>query len=719
MNQNENSLRSEESLHEGEAFVDDGSACGKKEPRRPDTARDEEAVARVIDAAAKKVVVPESLRPEAVGKMLARVQAEEQSAPVYSKRERHGVPGGRKSALITGIAACLVVLAGIGIFVGQALFSGNTGASGGSAPIGADEPVERSIAAAESYDQVQECLATYAQAQDYSNGLLADGGVIMLAEDMDAAQRSSSASSAGDVTTSAQGTESTSASSATAGDHSETNVRTEGVDEADIVKTDGTYIYALQKNAAEIAVVDVQGDDMKKVGTISSQSLGSVSEFYVRDGRVYVLSDASSAVAYDLDDYDYYYGRTDVLLETFDVSDVANPRLLGSVSQSGNYRSSRLVGDYLYLFSNYYVPFSDDMEPVRYIPSVGGEMMACDDIYLPPVRSANQYLVVSSVNVNDPSQVVDQKAVLTDADDMYVSTENIYVYESRWSTMWRSNDASEPSRTTVRKIAYRDGQLEGIAQTKVDGTLNDSFSIDEHKGMLRLVTTVDTWDEKSRKNVTTNSVYVLDESLDVTGSIEGLAEDERVRSARFFGDTGYFVTFRKTDPLFSVDFSDPANPRIIGSLKIPGFSEYLHPYGEGKLLGIGMDADEKTGVTSGMKVSMFDISDPTNVEEEATYLIKKAYHSDVFDDYRAVFVSAERNLIGFSGYTSNANHEIYYVFSYDDATGFTQLMAEDVNGTSWTGTRGLYIGDTLYVVNGNALESYRIGTFEKLDDLLL
>lgn len=764
MNQSENSFPSKGTMCNDDVLSDGNSACGKEKLPCDDMTCDEKAAAAAIDAATRDVSVPESLKPEAVATMLAREQAGERSAQparvdkpcqedqpcqsaqpakprqeafaaqsfqpakpyaVYSAHPmppssvahpRRGMSGKRKAAFVGGIAACLVVLAGVGLFAGHALLSGQGGGIDGSRA-SSEDIAKGPISSAESYDEVRKCFEAYANERDSFAQPLDGDDMIMLTEEAPSARESSSASSAGEGAKSASNADTGTSASTAAGDYSETNVRTEGVDEADIVKTDGTYLYALQENATEIAVVDVRGDDMKKVGAISSQGGGRIAEFYVQSGRVYVLSDAASAMAYDSDARDYdYYGRTEVLLETFDVSDVANPRLVGSVSQSGSYRSSRLVGDYLYLFSNYYVPYYDDMEPIRYVPYVNGDIMACDDIYLPPVRSANQYVVISSVNVGDPSRVIDQKAVLTDADDLYVSTENIYVYESMWSTMWRFGSVGDGGRTAVRKIAYREGRLEGVAQTKVEGTINDSFSIDEYEGNLRLVTTVDVWDEKKDENVTTNAVYVLDEELDVLGSIEGLAEDERVYSARFFGDVGYFVTFRETDPLFSVDLSDPENPRIVGSLKIPGFSEYLHPYGEGKLLGIGMDADEKTGVTNGMKVSMFDISDPTNVKEADTFLIKKAYHSDVFNDYRAVLVSAERNLIGFSGY---AEREMYYVFSYDDATGFSQLMAEDVNGRSWMGTRGLYIGDTLYVVNGNALESYRIGTFEKIDDLLL
>lgn len=687
------------------------------------TTRDEQDVMKAIDEATRDVVVPESLRPEAVEALLERAQAQEGASAAPARR---APSGWRRRAVPWGIAACLVLVAGVGLAAGRAFLAAPSGAENDasfsalsdkgapsdSSPAESDAPVDGSIAAAESYDQVKECLEKYRTEQESLYGS-ATGGILALND----AASPEAAPSADSAASGALSAKSDSAASAASGaGYSDTNVRTEGVDEADIVKTDGEHLFILQESAAEIAVVDATDDAMRKVGSIVPSDQGQISEFYVRDGKAYVLTNVS--MTREDDQGGEIFDFSEVRLETYDVSNPGDPVLLGSVSQSGRYQSSRLVDGYLYLFSTYNVSCAtipDD--PEFYIPRVAGQNIASQDIYLPPSAGANQYLVVTSIAVDDPTQTVDQKAVLTDSNSLYVSAENIYVYENRWPiALARSEGEADPGRITIRKIAYHDGQLEGVAQTKVSGTLNDSFSIDEHEGMVRLVTTVSTWDAETSQMTSTNEVHVLDGNLEEVGSITGLAEDERVYSARFFGDTAYFVTFRETDPLFTVDFSDPTNPQIIGSLKIPGFSEYLHPYGEGKLLGIGMDVDEKSGVTNGMKVTMFDVSDPTDVKEADTFLIEDAYGSDVFHDYRAVLISADRNMIGFSGY---AGRETYYVFDYVDGEGFEQLMAEDVNGGGWTGTRGVYIDDTLYVVKGNAVESYRIGSYEKVDDLLI
>ena len=140
--------------------------------------------------------------------------------------------------------------------------------------------------------------------------------------------------------------------------------------------------------------------------------------------------------------------------------------------------------------------------------------------------------------------------------------------------------------------------------------------------------------QTTEKTVTTNTLYVLDDKLKELSRIEELAPDESIYSARFIGNTGYFVTFRQMDPLFSVDLSDPKKPEILGALKIPGFSEYLHPYGDGLLLGIGMDTDPTGMTTNGVKLSMFDVSDPKDVREIQKYVIEGAYSTDAAYNYK-------------------------------------------------------------------------------------
>ena len=478
------------------------------------------------------------------------------------------------------------------------------------------------------------------------------------------------------------------------------------MDEADIAKTDGRYLYVLEDNEHEIAVVDTMGQSIKKVASVEVGDDRYIREFYIIPDmkKMVVICGLQSGGAI-LDDPFYTQGAMGdngvTMAVTYDIQEPEKPKEEGNVTQSGNYSSSRMVNGYLYLFSEVHI-WGEVVqnEPRTYVPLINGEPVLERDIYLPPVKQANMYEVITSVDIKKPDQTKDSKAIFSKGGQVYVSNKNIYFYETEWGN-WSG------CITTIRKVAYKDGKLEAKAQGSFDGYLNDSFSIDEYEGNLRVVTTDDD----------TNSVYVLDEELEEIGAIENLAKDERIYSARFMGDTGYFVTFRETDPLFSVDFSDPKKPKIIGELKIPGFSEYLHFYGEDRLLGIGMNVDEETMTTDGAKITMFDISDKTDVKEKNTYVLKNVYSTDVAYDYKAALVDWKKNIIGFSGYTEGGQR--YFLFEYDEDKGFICNMEEDINGNGMRIPRGIYIGDTLYVIQGNIIEAYSLKDYQKVDDLIL
>lgn len=488
--------------------------------------------------------------------------------------------------------------------------------------------------------------------------------------------------------------------------YSQTNVRQEGVDEADIAKTDGRYLYILEDSGREIAVVDTKDGNMKKVTSVKVDDKEYIREFYVVPDRKKMVLVCGQQDGSEIFEDPLYtnggIGNSGVTMAvTYDIKNPEKPEKEGKVTQSGQYSSSRMVNGFLYLFSEVHIWGEvAQNEPRMYVPLINGEPVSEKNIYLPPIKQANMYEVITSVNINKPDETVDSKAIFSKGGQAYVSNKNIYFYETEWG-YWNG------CVTTIRKVAYKDGKLEAKAQGKFDGYLNDSFSIDEYEGNLRVVTTDDD----------TNSVYVLDEELTEIGAIENLAKDERIYSARFMGDTGYFVTFRETDPLFSVDLSDPKKPKIIGELKIPGFSEYLHFYGEDRLLGIGMNVDEKTMTTDGAKITMFDISDKADVKEKDTYVLKNVYSTDVAYDYKAALVDWERNIIGFSGYTEGGQR--YFLFAYDEDEGFICNMEEDINGNGMRVPRGIYIGDTLYVIQGNIIEAYSLKDYQKVDDLIL
>mgnify|MGYP000650625956 FL=1 len=658
-----------------------------------------------IKQSTEKTPVPESLAPDQIMKMLEEHNSTQASGHIQKK---HGFSRGHR---MRGglIAAALVLVVGIGAHIRQQNLSSDSATSStkGSSSIDTSSGKLASsdtLETATDYDEVYTYLQSYQDELDSSSVTgSTDNGIVMYStETADSGARTDSSSSSSDSSTASARAVDTS--------FSDTNVRTEGVGEADIVKTDGSYLYTLKANSQEISIVDIRSDQMKVVSCISLNENFQASEFYLSDQKLFVLGNMQNTQV-DSDSKTLYRGSC-TRIQTYDLADINNPKSIGTVDQSGYDRTSRFKDGYLYVFSDYYIYDTITKKDYpSYVPLVGDNLLKQSDIYLPTNHAADQYLVVSSVSASSPDKAADQKAVMSENGAVYVSENNIYIYEYANSSILADNLAAK-NQTILRKLSYNKGKLSGSAQGKVKGYLNDSFSIDEYDNTLRLVTTVT---HNVGSSSQSNSVYVLDADLKTIGKIEDLAKNEQVYSARFLGDTGYFVTYEQTDPLFSVDFSNPENPKILGKLKIPGFSEYLHFYSDNLLLGIGMDTDEN-GITNGVKISMFDISDPSDVKEVSKYTLDQYYYSDVFSDYRAALVDPEKNLIGFP-LSGSANQ--YVILSYDKDQGFQVQMQEEVNGNSYLGTRGVYANEKFYVINGNAIEAYRMGDYVKIDDLLL
>lgn len=672
---------------------------------------------------------PEKLKPENICQMLEEKEKEQEAKQYRKIRKRTWKAGALAAACVAAAALAIWQMPGGNRYlpdseVGNTSAGRNTDQSGGNAAAGKDTDDEdggskKEIAYAEDYFQLYDYVKAYQESMKQAYGYVEHESYdedIAVEQKAESSDRSTAAAEFMDdvnMTADAGGeaiAEMGAADSASSREYSETNVRQEGVDEADIVKTDGRYLYVLEDNSKEIAVIDTKGQNMKKAASISVEDRGEncrIYEFYViPDQKKLALICGSTESQFLMESYPGYMGsgaQETTTVVTYNIQDPSHPSEEGEVNQSGNYNSSRMADGYLYLFSEWGISIMDHMEPRDYIPMVNGESMKAEDICLPPGREAYRYEIVTSVDLEKPKEAKDSIALFSKGGQIYVSNENIYYYEEEW----KYSDTVSDCVTTVRRVSYKDGELKAKVQGEFKGYLNDSFSIDEYKGNLRVVTT----------EGETNSVYVLNENLKKIGSIEGLAEDERVYSARFMGEVGYFVTFRETDPLFSVDLSDPKHPKIVGELKIPGFSDYLHFYGENRLLGIGMNVEEGTQSTDGVKLSMFDISDKTDVKETDTYVLEHVYSADVSYDYKAALIDPGRNIIGFSG--NSMGGQKYFLFEYDKEKGFICNMEEDINGNGMFVARGVYIEDVLYVVQGNVIEAYGLEDYKKVDDLIL
>ena len=669
-----------------------------------------------IEASCQETEIPEGLKPEEMEKRLEAVSEE------MRKETKHtGLIG--KYAVVAAAAILVVGLAGTGIW------KLNLGTKT------ADQVKEQAKVSIEELED-QKASAKVETAKNYEevyNEMLGDQS------DSDKESTSSSASTAdsavdSDFGVSANGSQEiatleggaasngTDKAVASGAGYLDTNTREEEVGEADIVKTDGNYLYILYGN--KIRILDIRNPEMEELGTIRIGGNTDPVELYVKDDRLVVFYNETVQKNSDQAEDSSAYGadyQSYTVAETYDLSDRREPVSLGRVQLGGYYRTVRISGDYIYLFSDYYADYNATRKVAEsYIPTVQGKTIASNCIFLPGTIGTNQFLVVGSFSLKDPTQIIDSKAILSNGGDCYVSEDNIYVYEYVY------DEKEEYDQTLIRKISYKEGKLKGVAQTKIWGQVKDSFCIDEYDGNLRLVTTVnpmyhygkdggiELYDASVEENGSSNALYILDKKLNVTGKIEKLAPNEEVYSARFMGKTAYFVTYEQVDPLFSADLSDPENPKILGALKIPGFSDYLHGYGEGRLLGIGMETDE-AGAQDGVKLSLFDISDPTDVTEVQKTVLEGFYATDLSYNYKLAAIDSKQNLIGFSAYGDGTH---YFIYRYDEKEGFVCVLDKEVNSYG-SEIRGLYAGDRFYLVQGNAVESFDLNTFDKIDDIVL
>lgn len=538
----------------------------------------------------------------------------------------------------------------------------------------------------------QEDAFTYAESYEQIYDTLKDKlGLALYGRDSAYDVYAESASDTGvSVASSADSVTSSESDAKALSDFSETNLQEMGVDEGDIVKTDGQYLYILKQDLS-FSIIRADGSDLTLCSTtgldVSSLSNASVKELYLDGSQLTVLFQGTQTSLEQEDEVYYTTSQMASVLCTYDISEPSAPKLTGSLTQEGRYATSRKVGDYLYLFTSYTPSLLDTYASSTMAPRVNGTVVPASCFYLPEQLSSQQYLVITAVDLSAQAAVTDQKVLVSGADNFYVSTENIYIATENYN--------SDDTFTELAKFHYDSGHITGVAAGSVRGYLNNSFSLNEYNGYLRVVSTYynssnDDWTEK-------NALTIFDESLKQVSTIDDLASGETIRSARFLGDTGYFVTFRQTDPLFRVDLSDPSSPKITGELKVSGFSSYLHFYGENLLLGIGYETDETTGETTGIKLSMFDLSDPDALNEVNRVVIPGITWAPAVDDYKSILVDAKKNLIGF--YCDGR----YFVYSYDSTNGFERMLVYDffeddlMDTAQYDTMRGLYIGDTLYL----------------------
>ncbi len=567
-------------------------------------------------------------------------------------------------------------------------------------------------------------------------------------------------------------------------DYSKTNTVEANIDEADIVKTDGKYIYALSKKEECIRIVKVT-NKMKLCQEVMIDSSAyeqmSIEDMYVIEDKMVVISqvkrvreddkqtneksitdsettdesdataetvgnaetaengNATAEAAVDIavsttediaytDDVStnvvYQAGQYDTVMDVYDISSRNAVKHITTNKQSGAYESSRYSDGYLYVFSEQSAfccmeEYDKKTFKNTVIPKINDTCIKPGNIYL--VEDEEQlynrnFSVISSWNLNNPKKCVDAKSILGRIDNLYVSETAIYTAVRADSSRQVFEDMYlYESRTKVFKFDYVDGSILYRTKHIVSGYLNDSFAMSEKDGYLRIVAYVDDYNGFNWVNY--SNFYVLDANMKSVGLITKIAEGEELHAVRYLGDKAYFVTYETVDPLFTVDVSNPEDPKIIGELKIPGYSSYLHVWSENMLLGIGYEDNY-------IKLSMFDITDPSNVKEVASKVVDKGYsnYSSSMSNYKELCISGEKNVIGMQ-IVSEGEYNTYYeyfTFGYDENNGFYEraITSLGTNAGQEIDVRGLYIGKYFYVVKPNAkIIKYSLKDFSKTDKL--
>ena len=496
---------------------------------------------------------------------------------------------------------------------------------------------------------------------------------------------------------------------------SSTNNQVQGVDEADIVKNDGKYIYTLSGSALNIVEA---GDGKPKPisNLVIAEENEWTSDFYVGKNRVAVI----------------VVSNVETKLKIYDTTDKASPKKLAEVGQSGYVISSRMVGDTVYLLSNYsvYGDIKKD-KPETFVPCVGAKPMEPTNISIIDGYENPVYLVISAIDLAS-AKSTSAESVLGGAENVYCNTEHLYYTFTKRDEKQEGIKRIHLNTTTIVKMKLDPKDITLVADGVVDGTPLNQFSMDEYEGNLRIVTTLDKTVVKDRgalnSNVTddsiasveytkSNNLFVLDEKLNVIGSLTELAKNERVYSVRFDGEIGYFVTFRQVDPLFTVDLSNPKAPRILSELKIPGFSEYLHPFDEGLLFGFGKSATEN-GLVTGLKLSMFDVSNPADVTENDVTPIDAVW-SEASNNHKAIMVDGTKNIIAFAAANDYGKYHVY-IYGYTPEKGFYERAEIDIGGGYWDASaRFMWIGDHFYIITKSEIYAYSMDIFAPTGSLEL
>ncbi len=562
--------------------------------------------------------------------------------------------------------------------------------------------------------------------------------------------------------------------------YSKTNIQVQGVDEADIIKTDGSYIYAIKDNYTNNKLFIIKSYPSEEAEIISEVNFNNFTpqEMFINQDKLLVFG------------YSYYDFKAEenseqqaevrmvkpslmnsgyTTIKIFDISDKTNIKLLKNIDIEGNYLTSRKINNYVYFIINSYPHFygienpdCGDMVPLYRETTTMDEptiedmvpIARCTDIgYINPIQ-AESFITVAAIDMD--TQEINKEVIVGSGQNVYASTNNLYIAQVSWPRFSAAGGLAEDQdiKTVITKFNLDEGNITFNSTGEVKGYILNQFSMDEHNNHFRIATTTRDFGRMIGKEVESeNHVFVLNENLETVGSLEDLAPGESIYSVRFMGDRGYVVTFKKVDPLFVIDLADPTNPSILGKLKIPGYSDYLHPYDETHIIGIGKDTveAEEEGNTNfvwykGIKMAIFDVSDVENpIEMHKEIIGDRGTDSEALHNHKAFLFDKEKNLLvmpillaeykeppenawDYGDYVFQGS----YVYNIDLENGFdlkgtvTHYNDNEVfekSGYYFHGNysikRNLFIEDVLYSFSNNRLQLNNLNSLELIKKIEL
>lgn len=559
--------------------------------------------------------------------------------------------------------------------------------------------------------------------------------------------------------------------------YSTTNTQEEGVDESDMMKSNGTHLFIARGQTVRV-VKATPPEELAEVGQIDVGV--PIESFYLVDTKLIVLGQKYDVGVYgpggpEILIWPPFYAKSSVVVAEVDVANPAKPKITRQTELDGSLVASRLTGGNLYLVLtivpdlpanpsrlNILAMTAEEILPKVRRSDATEPLLGWQDYYRPGSGDGYYTTAVVTLEAADIEHVLGSVAIMANAGTVYASTEALYTTDSDY-------DAQNNYRETTRIHKFEYDPETGasyVGSGKVPGRLLNQFSLGENAGYLRVATHVDNWEffgfggvimedgvavadaparaQTRNVNEPYNAVYVLKavgDKLEVVGSLEDVAPGEQLYSARFLGDRGFLVTFLRIDPLFILDLSEPTDPKVMGELKIPGYSDYLHPFGENLLIGVGQSTRQTPWggvVPNAVQLSLFDVSNwekPKLVEQ--VELGGYGSYCDVSYTHKAFTFMPDRGLLavpvvlykdvsnpfgdeGGWGWEPEFEGVVCFHVTAEGFDKLGELAGVEPPECYWTDwRRAAIIDDTLYAVSPVGVGAVNINTFEGRQELVL